>query len=385
MPNSARPVRQPVLFLLNSLTIGGSEKKTVAVANALSRKGWAVHIAYLNPPHTLADSVDCNVGVIWLKRRRRLDLAVAGRLVRYCTKYLVRDLYCINDYPMLYGHIAAARLGGRCTTLMNTTKLPGTRLKQIVYGNLLRRADQLVFGCRLQQQLWAEQFGLDSKRCGHIYNGVDTDRFDRAALPKEYGSLRGQLIGDGAVPVIGMVGQLLEKKGYPNLLDACDALRREGRRFKLLIVGNGPEHGPLTERVAQLGLSDDVCFLGECHDVRGALYAMDIFVLTSVSVETFSNAALEAMAMSLPVVLSDIGGATEMVEENLNGLLYSVGQASELAARLRYLLDNPDERRRMGEAGRQIVLERFSFERMLKQYEELLVRADAPNAVAMAT
>jgi glycosyltransferase involved in cell wall biosynthesis len=100
---------------------------------------------------------------------------------------------------------------------------------------------------------------------------------------------------------------------------------------------------------------------------------MDVFVLPSLAVETFSNAALEAMAMERPVVLSDIGGATEMVTHGQNGYVFHKGDDSTLERILTALNNSPDLRRDVGRAGRATVEARFSFQRMADAYERLML------------
>jgi glycosyltransferase involved in cell wall biosynthesis len=98
---------------------------------------------------------------------------------------------------------------------------------------------------------------------------------------------------------------------------------------------------------------------------------MDIFVLPSAT-ETFSNAALEAMAMARPVVLSNVGGAAEMVEHKTDGYLFNVGDDATLANTLTELYDSKAERERIGNAARQRVERQFCFKTMVNRYKELI-------------
>lgn len=374
----------PALFLLNSLTVGGSEKKVVAVVNALTRRGREVHLAYLNQPETLLSDVDPAVPTLWLRRSGKFDPGTVGRLASYCRDRQIRRIFCVNEYPALYGSTASRLAGRDCdyTAFINTTTLPRRmdEVKMLVYAPLLRRTRQVVFGCSQQRAMWTARYRLDDSRCTHIYNGIDADRFCRERLPESECGLRRSLGWSERDVVIGMVGQLLPKKGYPDFLAALARLRDQGKSIKGLIVGAGPERIRLEATAEQLGLTRDIAFVGELADVRQALYAMDVFALSSIAVETFSNAALEAMSMELPVVMSQIGGAAEMVEPDVSGYLYPAGDVDALAAGLGLLVERPELRRRIGEQARRRVLERFTFERMVEQYELLLPRRDERNA-----
>lgn len=383
VPNLAVPLA-PAVFLLNSLIVGGTERKVVAVANALHRRGRSVHLAYLNQPQTLLPELDAGVPTLWLQRKGKFDLGAARRLAGYCREHGIRQIFCLNEYPTLYGSLACRLLGNGCqhTAFINTTILPNRKaeLKMLVYAPLFRRTPRLVFGCREQLEAWADRYRLDRARCDFIYNGIDAQRFDPANLPASARRLRATLGWSEQDVVVGMVGQLLPKKGYPDLLAALARLRADDRPVKGLIVGAGPEEARLRALAASLHLDQHVVFAGQLGDVRPALAAMDVFALTSVAVETFSNAALEAMAMRLPVVLSRIGGAAEMVLPDRSGFLYPAGDVAALVERLRPLVDSPELRQSLGAAARRQVLARFSAERMVDQYEQLLpTLAPQPN------
>jgi glycosyltransferase involved in cell wall biosynthesis len=118
-------------------------------------------------------------------------------------------------------------------------------------------------------------------------------------------------------------------------------------------------------------MMDFVTLLGETDDVRAALSVMDIFVLPSISVETFSNAALEAMAMNKAVVLSDVGGAREMVSDNFDGRIFTPGDIQGLSDILLELAGNDAVRLRLGNAARKKASDQFKFSNMVDSYEEL--------------
>ncbi|HEX5513019.1 MAG TPA: glycosyltransferase family 4 protein [Gammaproteobacteria bacterium] len=365
------------LFLLNSLEMGGSEKKIVAVANALHRRGWPVHLAYLNPPETLLGQLLPDLPRICLGRSSRFDLGVVRRLAAYVQAEGVENIHCVNRYPLIYGRLVAPRRADGTlglTAFLNSTDLPSQieQAKMILYAPLLRACRGVIFGCRYQREMWVRRYGLAPDRCSYIYNGVRADHFDPDRLPAQLRLLRSQLGWKQSDIVVGMVGQLRAKKGYPDFISACAALRRDGFAVKALIVGGGPERAALERLARTTGLAEHIRFVGEMSDVRQALYAMDVFALTSVKSETFSNAALEAMAMARPVVLSQLGGAAEMVDAGRSGYLYQVGDVDGLIAHLRRLAEDAEHRRELGREARQRVLARFTFERMIDGYEAVL-------------
>ena len=138
-----------------------------------------------------------------------------------------------------------------------------------------------------------------------------------------------------------------------------------------ILAGQGPEQAKLKKLASAKDIDEQVHFIGVQSDVRPALSAMDIFVLPSKAIETFSNAALEAMSMSRAVVLSEIGGAAEMVKDGQSGILFGVGDIDALTGVLTSLFDSSDMRERLGIAGRESVIATFSRENMVENYRKL--------------
>jgi glycosyltransferase involved in cell wall biosynthesis len=172
--------------------------------------------------------------------------------------------------------------------------------------------------------------------------------------------------------VIGCVGRLDREKNQSALLSVAARLNSETQRCDVLLIGDGPERESLKQQAIDLGIGDRVHFLGRMDDVRCALAAMDVFALPSIAVETFSNAALEAMAMSLPVVLSDIAGAPEMVVDGETGFLYEKDDLERLTNLLVRLRDDEALRETIGRNAREAVARRFDINQMYDAYEALL-------------
>ena len=175
--------------------------------------------------------------------------------------------------------------------------------------------------------------------------------------------------------ILGTAGRLIPLKGIEFLLSAAAALRGEFPDLRVEIAGSGPERPELEQRIARLGLTARVEFLGWIDDLHTVLPRWDVFVMPSLE-EGFPLAALEAMAAGLPVVASCVGGVPELVVDGNTGWLVPPGDAEALAARLRLLLRSPEERLTMGANARARVRDHFSLAQMTenfgKLYDELL-------------
>jgi glycosyltransferase involved in cell wall biosynthesis len=364
------------LFVSGTLEIGGSETKIVRIANALAASGYVTGIAYLNAPDTLLDSIATDVSVTHLQRSGRFSVKSLRSLQRIVAGGY-RVVMSVNFYPLLYVVPAVkwlVRGEAKAIGLVNTTVFVD---RQWVHGHIytpfLRRCDRLVYGCRAQQELWTEKYGLPGEKATFIYNGVDTEyhlpagRDAAEAFRTEFG------IPADAV-VIGSAGRLAPEKNFELLIESVARLCAAGRPAWLVVVGEGKERAALEHAAETHGLAGQVVFPGNMSDIRPAFAAMDVFVLPSRAVETFSNAALEAMSMALPVVLSNIGGAGEMLEHGKHGYLFESGDLDMLTDLLIELYDSKARRQGLGSAARQRVLQEFSFGAMLERYKEAIDR-----------
>jgi glycosyltransferase involved in cell wall biosynthesis len=364
-----------VLFLLSSLDIGGSERKSVRIVNALCQRNHNIHLAWLNGPETLRQEVSREVPVYHLDRHGKFSWRALCRLKAYVRKKGIMRVVCVNLYPLIYAKALRLVMGSdapSCVVTVNTTEFASRKHLQqmLLYAPLIRHADKIVFGSEYQLNLWMERYHLPRMKCCFIHNGVDGDYFS-ANAPGLLDIQHNIEFSVGAEDfTVGTVGNLRQEKRQVDLIEVVSRLRAQGLRIVALIVGGGSKEPYLRKQAAEYGVMDYIHFLGEMRDVRPALAVMNTFVLTSIT-ETFSNAALEAMAMGKPMVLSDVGGAREMVWEGVNGYLYPATDVDRLAAILKDLADNPQMIRRMGEEARRIAVERFSFAHMVDEYEGL--------------
>jgi glycosyltransferase involved in cell wall biosynthesis len=210
-------------------------------------------------------------------------------------------------------------------------------------------------------------------------NGIDVARFDRRRLmDSSLEDLRREIGIDAGAPVIGFVGRLVEEKGILDLLQAATTVIEAIPNAQLLIVGPYDEEKPdaLRPDVAErYGVAANCRFVGMRNDMPELYALMDVLVLPSYR-EGFPRAPMEASAMGVPAMATDIRGCREAVVHGENGLLFPVGDADALAQSLIELLQDDERRARMGEAGRRIAEDRFDeqkvFDRVLSEYERLL-------------
>ena len=365
-----------VMFLVSSLKIGGSERKTVRLANALACDNHRVAVAYLSPPESLLSRVHAAVASVNLHRRGKFSIKALGRLVGTIQERNISTLIAVNPYPALYAVLARLLCRDhhlRVVVSVNTTEFATLKekLQMLLYRHILRRADLIIFGAERQRRLWRARYGLDRTpdRTTVLYNGVDTADFSRASVTPA-------ILGEPANRVmLGTVGALRIEKAQIDLVRAVQELARRGVDVGAIIVGEGPQRPEIEREIRRLGVEQRVRLVGEAQDVRPYLAVMDVFVLPSVAVETFSNAALEAMAMSCPVVVARVGGMDEMLQFG-GGMMYPPGDVESLCDLLMPLVVNAQARRELGEQACQAIEKHYSLGRMLSDFRERVLDAN---------
>jgi glycosyltransferase involved in cell wall biosynthesis len=205
-----------------------------------------------------------------------------------------------------------------------------------------------------------------------IHNGIELPPVRPLG---EAGAVRQALGLRPGAPLLLTVARLTAQKGHDVLLAAVPRILAHHPNACFAWVGQGPEQEKLAAEVQALGLAGNVRFLGPRDDVPALLGAADLFVLPS-RFEGHPLAALEALASGLPVVGTRVCGLDEAVLPGETGLLVEPERPDELADAVHELLAHPGLRRRMGQAGRRLIAERFSARRMAQQtmqlYEQLL-------------
>ena len=212
--------------------------------------------------------------------------------------------------------------------------------------------------------------GIDPDRVQTIYNGLSLSAWNEIDRPtKTSGNL-----------VVTTIGNIRRVKGHDLFIRAAASIAPQfpGVRFNIAGEVLEPDYFiELQHLIHGLNLSEKFHFTGGVTNLREHLTTSDIFVLPSRS-EGFSNAILEAMAASLPVVATNVGGNAEAVSEGINGFLVPPEDPAALAACITRLLSDPHQARAMGVAGRAMVKEKFTSEVMMKQtvsaYRRILAR-----------
>jgi glycosyltransferase involved in cell wall biosynthesis len=243
--------------------------------------------------------------------------------------------------------------------------------------------DQLIAVSRMIERKLVTE-GRTTAPVRRIYNGVDLSRYDQTVpcctLPEDYGLEPGSKI-------VGVVARLEPEKGHPTLLEAWPAVLRSVPGAYLLLVGEGSRREALEAQARELRIAHRVVFTGRRDDVPAVTAALDVAVLPSYR-EAQGLSILEAMALSRPVVASNVGGIPEMIVDGETGLLVPPRDPDALAAAITRLLTDHPFADTIGRAGHDLVHDRFCIELMVSAVQTIYdegARAVRPSEVIAAT
>ena len=347
-PDADRPIR--VLWLVKGLGPGGAEQLLVTSARRRDRHRVAVRVLYLLPDKValVGDLEAEGVPVACLGQRDVLDprwlaalrqslvqdpvdivhahnpvMAVGARVVARSLPRRLRPLVVVTDHNVWHGYMPVSRWADGLTSRLDDARLTVSEAVLASLPPSIQSRSQVV----LQ--------GIEVEH-------VRAQRAERLAVRAELGV-------DQDTLVVGTVANLRAQKAYPDLLAAALRVVELLPDVRFVAVGQGPLEAEIRALHARLGLDDRFLLLGHRRDAVRVMAACDVFVLASLY-EGLGVAIMEALALGLPVVATDVGGVPEVVEHGREGLLVPPGRPGELAAALIMLLTDAERRQRMAEA-----------------------------------
>lgn len=358
-----------ILFLINSLRIGGAERQFVTLVKAIGKQG------FIDPTVCCFDSSDSifadallssNISIVTIPRLRKIDGSLLRNLIRYVRGNRI-DL--IHSFSVLPGLVAVA-----CGRLLGVPVVASTIRDS-------KDSDPMTYLSIRIQSLLADRFVSNTiagfknrfrrmkKNFRVVYNGVSLDEFRPSAQTVDH--VREELNLFRFDTVVAMVASLSINKDYDTFIEAMPSVLFRRPQTGFLIVGDGTERDRLKRKVAQLGVEENVIFTGYTGNVAGILASTDVSVLmTNVRriEEGMSNSILESLALGVPVVANRGGGTEEVVENGVNGLLVEPYDGKALSRAVLTLLEHADLRKEYGKAGVATVYEKFSSERCMNDY-----------------
>ena len=254
-------------------------------------------------------------------------------------------------------------------------------LNRWLYGHA---TDQVVTVTEaIRRQLVAGGLGVE-RRVVTMPGGVDVDRFRPDAGPPRDHGIRATLGLPRDVPIIGLVSGFRVMKGHQTVVEAAARLAAGGRRFHLLLIGQGPFVPKVRAQIEAFGLGDRISTLGFVDDLPATMAVLDVALYSALESDGMSRVLFEYLAAGVPVVASRVGVVPEILEDGRTALLVPPGEPEPLADAIARLLDDPGRRREIGAAGAALVRARYSGARLAEQltalYLSLAVASVQPSS-----
>lgn len=370
-----RPQPLRVGFVVHVMQVAGAE---VLVTETIRRLRGRIEptVLCLDKVGPLGEQLRAEgVEIVCLERRPGRDFGVARRLAQAIRARGIEILHAHQYTPFFYAALGRV-LSGTSPRLILTEH--GRHYPDTV-APLRRAANRLVLDhladavnavCAFSARSLSLKDGFAGGRIEVIENGIDLECYAAAANKP---LLRERLGLNPSRLYVATIARFHPVKDHQTLLRAFAQVAAKRSDADLLLVGDGPLRGDLEAAISRFGLGRRVRFLGVRHDVPEILKAVDLFALTSLS-EAASITLLEAMAAGLPVVLTDVGGNSEIVRQGREGLLAPRGDSPAIAAAMLRLLNDPAAALAMGKAGLERVRERYRLERTIAKYFSLYQR-----------
>lgn len=355
-----------------SKNLGGGERIVLKLAALLPRYGYRASILTFSadPASPAFESAQCPIYLLPLQRTYDSNaLKGAFALRRFIKQQKVQIVQTFFESSDIWaGFVTKSLSNAKLIWSRRDMGILRGRKHEVAYRLMGGLPDAVFAVSELVRQHCIEVDDIDPDRVQTVYNGLDLGDWD---ISEQSAAQRDKLL-------VTTIGNIRHVKGHDLFIRAAAAIAPRYPNVRFSIAGGVLEPSYFEELqtlVRNLNLEDRFHFTGGITDLRGHLSAADIFVLPSRS-EGFSNAIVEAMAASLPVVATNVGGNAEAVQNGVTGLIVPTEDSAALAAAISQLLADPAKAKAMGMAGKQRVAERFTTDAMMMQtttaYRKLL-------------
>jgi glycosyltransferase involved in cell wall biosynthesis len=374
-----------LLYVIGSTELGGAEQHLLGVAAALRARGYKPEIFAMVPDGALTGAFEENGVPVrgprlapWIQKLIKHPRTLAWVKLFYFAASLWLFLWKVRPKVIHFFLPASYIVGGVVSLfgppikrIMSRRSLNYYQQKHVLYGRIehwLHPKMDLVCGNSQAVIRDLRSEGVSSDRLKLIYNGLNLSKFDNI---KDRGITRAELSITPDQVVFIMVANLIPYKGHKDIINAFSLIKTKmATSWICLFVGRDDGiQGDLEAEVSRYGLNSNILFLGSRTNVPELLCASDIGVLCSHE-EGFSNAVLEGMAASLPMVVTNVGGNAEAIIDGVNGYVVDPRNPVELSRALLKLYLKCD-RQTFGISSRNRVEAAFSLDKCINEYCDL--------------
>ncbi len=352
-----------VLFFIGSLCVGGKERRLVELLSYFKQ----------NTNYSLVlvarrDQIDYPVFyklkipyILLTNKYKKRDIRLQYNFYKICKEQKPDVIHTWGKMPTFVSLLAVILIK---IPLINSQITDAFSLEKWSINNIINKIN-FHFSSIILANSYAglQAYKVKMSKSKVIYNGVNLDRFTVLA-DKESCKIKYNIT---TKYVIIMVASFSKYKDYDLFIQIAKYINSKRNDVSFIAVGEGINLNRIKKRVYDEQIAG-IRFTGKINDIESLVNLADIGVLFSPKGEGISNTIIEYMALGKPVIATSIGGTNEIVRHNINGLLIKNESTEEIASLIIDLLDNDEKRERLGKAGRSMILESFSIDRMGKAF-----------------
>ena len=358
-----------ICYVIGQLKRGGAEKQLYELIKGLSKEKFETHVISLTQ------------GGYWSEEIRKLGVPVnefqTSKGKRFSRLFGLVKLFKEIRPDIVHTYLFAANTYGRVAAIITGALViiaserneaaagKDKKIAEIFIDKILSAfSDAIICNSSRAATILLERYSFSRKKVITIHNGIHTSK-----------CLAGGSRKNSPYTVIGTIGRLYPQKNHRLFLEMAKIIieKYPVRKVQFIIVGNGPLEDELIKYARSLGINGHVIFTGERTDIHELLHRMDIFVMTS-DYEGLSNAIMEAMSAGIPVVATNVGGNGELVVHGKTGFLSPPKNALTLAEQIIDLMNDEEIIVKMGESGRERMLNEFPISKMVRDTESIYVK-----------
>ena len=359
-----------ILLLTTHLNIGGISTYVVSLAKALKDKGEEVFVASSGGV-LVSELTQEGISHIKINIRTKSELSPKTFRAIFEISRLVKKL----DIDIIHAHtrvtqivgffVSRLRRIGFVTTCHGFFRRNLGRILLPAWGDRVIAISEAVEGCLIKD------FGVNRNKIALVYNGIDVKKFLKDFSDKERDELKDSFGLRKDHSIIGTIARFTPDKGHDVLLYALFDILKQKPNVQLVFVGDGKERYNVQDIVERLGLSENVIFVKSQINTVSVLATIDVFMFAPRRKEGLGLVLLEAMASGRPVVATNVGGVGTIVQDGINGFLVSPSKPELLVEPTIRLLKDKELYKKMSQAGRECVVQKFSINGMADKVDRL--------------
>jgi len=359
----------PILYIIDKMTVGGTQRHISQIMSKISDRGFEPYLCCLQSTGQMAEDID-PARIFCLDLKRINSFTATFKIRRLIHFIQTKKIAIVHNYLFssnIYGTTAAWLAGAKVNLSSRRGSPYGRSWKHLFALRIANRmVDKVIVNCEQLVQFTADKEHLSLDKICKIYNGIEAFKLDELIRKKT----RQQLgILDHEIAV-GMIAGFRPVKDHATAIHAAALLCSRFPDIRFIFVGDGQTRPEIEQLAKTKGVADRCIFTGVRNDVEALSQAFDIGILCSIE-EGFSNAVLEIMMAEKPLVVTDISGNQEAIENGSNGFMFASGNTEKMAEHIATLVQDSNLRKEMGKRNRDKVITHYTLNVMIQKMSEL--------------